>query len=252
VRKSIAALGLAALAGTGIGLWAAPEASAQPNARAYIDDPAHTIYYTAGHGQTNDVTITTGADYTEFIIDDVVPIEYDADEPGCTRVDPDDRTKVKCTLTDYGDYYPVIIVTLGDRDDAIDATGSEAADDLYGGAGNDTMTGGRMWGEDGDDTLTGGSTMSGGYGHDTITGTDGDNDIEGGTGHDIILAGDGADTVHGNSGEDDLRGGPGNDELYGGPDDDLVYGNSGDDLLHGGPDTDQLSGGPGTDEVHQD
>jgi serralysin len=243
-------MSVVALAGTGLGL-SAGTASAQPNARVHVDERQDIIYYTAGSGQRNNVTLTAGETRTEFIIDDVVPIEADPHE-GCSPIDENDPTRVKCTLAEV-EYYTGIDVTLGDRNDRIDGDDSGAINYIYGGAGDDTMSGAMvMWGEDGNDTLSNADSMSGGYGRDTLTGAAGTNSLRGGPGHDILLAGDGNDFVYGDGGDDHIRGGRGDDLLRGGRDEDLIYGNSGDDVLFGGPDADELSGGPGTDQVSQD
>ena len=87
--------------------------------------------------------------------------------------------------------------------------------------------------------------------HDTLIGTDGADDLEGGVGNDWIF---------GNAGDDYLSGVEGNDELYGGAGDDTLrvgeghsrlYGNAGDDRLYGGDaGGDYLSGGAGDDELN--
>jgi Ca2+-binding RTX toxin-like protein len=51
---------------------------------------------------------------------------------------------------------------------------------------------------------------------DTLTGLAGDDRIWGGAGADILLGGDGADTLSGDDGDDTLDGGAGNDQLFGG------------------------------------
>jgi Ca2+-binding RTX toxin-like protein len=241
------------LACTGVALWAMP-ASAQTNARAYVDEAEQIVYYVAGQGQNNDVTITMSEDQTKYTIDDVVPISYDSAE-GCTAPDEADPTRVRCEIPYSSDLYPTVNVSLRDGDDAY-ASGSGAIlpGIVRGGDGRDTLSGADLvWGEAGSDTLTGGDHLLGGSGHDTLTSADGYwSDVYGGRGHDIIHAMDGDDTVHGMRGRDDIRGGRDNDELHGGPDEDLIYGNSGNDLLYGGPQVDELSGGPGDDEVHQD
>ena len=56
--------------------------------------------------------------------------------------------------------------------------------------------------------------------HNTLTGTDGADDLEGGAGDDWLF---------GNAGDDYLSGGGGDDELYGGAGDDELNGGEGDD-----------------------
>ena len=84
-------------------------------------------------------------------------------------------------------------VTGGDTDTTVDASAmtvgavkivtGDGADDITGGAGNDTLRSG-----DGDDTIVGGA------GDDTIRSGDGDDSITGGAGSDRMVGGDGIDT----------------------------------------------------------
>jgi serralysin len=75
----------------------------------------------------------------------------------------------------------------------------------------------------------------------TLTGTSGNNTLNGGALDDIISGLGGADTLNGNGGADALDGGSGNDKLYGGDGDDLLIGGSGGDKLDGGAGTDTAS-----------
>lgn len=67
----------------------------------------------------------------------------------------------------------------------------------------------------------------------TITGTDGPEELIGGTDDDVLSGGGGADELIGVSG---------NDELFAGSGDDLLIGNTGDDLLDGGSGFDSFAG----------
>lgn len=82
----------------------------------------------------------------------------------------------------------------------------------------------------------------GGAGNDTLTG---------GSGNDQIFGQVGNDTLLGKGGFDFLFGGTENDTLTGGDADDLVFGQSGDDRMiwNPGDDTDLNEGGAGTDTV---
>jgi Ca2+-binding RTX toxin-like protein len=97
---------------------------------------------------------------------------------------------------------------------------------VYGGSGNDTMTGNS--------------------GANTFLGNGGNDSIGGGLGNDGIFGGAGADTIHGDGD---------NDACYGGLGDDFVYGDDGNDGVHGGDQAEQadgndvLSGGNGTDRA---
>ena len=88
-----------------------------------------------------------------------------------------------------------IIVDAGDGDDTVTINSNISLETLiYGGAGNDTLTGG-----------SGKNTIYGGAGNDRITG---------GAGKDFLYGGDGNDTLNGGNGVDYLNGGTGVDTLY--------------------------------------
>ena len=70
-----------------------------------------------------------------------------------------------------------------------------------------------------------------------------------GFGHDTLTGGDGNDSLRGGGGYDSLYGGDGDDTLWGGADDDSLYGGDGDDLLSGGTGLDSLYGGEGNDTL---
>ena len=84
--------------------------------------------------------------------------------------------------------------------------------ELYGGAGNDLISGGsgddRIFGEDGWDVLFGN------LGNDRLDGGDGDDFLFGGLGNDVILGGLGDDWLFGGPGLDILDGGPGHNRLF--------------------------------------
>jgi Ca2+-binding RTX toxin-like protein len=71
-----------------------------------------------------------------------------------------------------------------------------------------------------------------------ISGTDGNDDMDGEGGDDLLF---------GNGGNDTLLGGAGNDHLFGGAGNDVLDGGAGDDVLDGGPGNDRLIGGAGND-----
>lgn len=249
MRTSLIGLGVVGLATTAV-LWPGNVFADTGVARAYVD--GDTLYYTAGYGQTNEVTVTQGPD-SEFdlVIDDRVPIRPGAD---CVRHDPDDNTTVTCTFASGPEVRTQVIVDLHDRDDTLSL---QAGDErvAYGGDGDDFLDGPQadeLWGEGGDDIIVDARFAHGSDGNDLIMGSDKADELIGGPGDDTIHGMGGGDTVYGNSGSDELRGGLGDDRLYGGPQPDLLYGNSGDDLLHGGPGADRFSGGPGNDDVRQD
>ena len=115
-------------------------------------------------------------------------------------------------------------------------------------------------------TLRPGIRLSGGGGHDSLRGGDGDDKLYGHAGHDWLEGKGGNDHMHGGSDHDWLDGGRGDDELYGdqgndrldgGDGDDMLYGGGrvgdyGDDRLYGGGGNDMLDGGRGDDMLYAD
>jgi Ca2+-binding RTX toxin-like protein len=115
----------------------------------------------------------------------------------------------------------------------------------FGGAGNDVITldetngilpAARLFGGAGDDTLTGGS------GNDELNGGSGNDVLFGRAGNDVLSGGDGNDTLTGGAGSDHMFGGDGNDRLIWNPGD-------GSDLFEGGDgvDTAEVNGGNGAE-----
>lgn len=86
------------------------------------------------------------------------------------------------------------------------------------------------------------ANLFGGAGNDTLTG---------GSGNDLLFGQDGNDTLLGKGGNDLLFGGAGNDVLIGGTGDDQVFGEAGDDRMvwNPGDGTDLNEGGAGNDTV---
>ncbi|WOX11629.1 calcium-binding protein [Streptomyces sp. N50] len=293
-RTLRAASALSLAVGAGLAVTVALPATAgavttSTSASVTTDSAGRRIQYTAAPGQTNKVTVTvTSGDrvHRTYVIDDVVPITIESGTP-CTRPDSADLTRISCTgeRTDS-----VLAMSLADGDDTVtytNATGQNGTTgqvdlgsgndrstdtttsgfhEVYGGPGDDTITGvGTMWvqGGDGKDTIHVGahSHAMGENGVDTIY-ADGDGAMaDGGRGNDFLYGGpggqllqggtDGNDTIRGGTGNDQLYGQTGNDILYGNSGNDTIYGNSGNDQLYGGPGTDTLSGGPGRNVVHQ-
>ncbi|WP_281968890.1 calcium-binding protein [Roseovarius nanhaiticus] len=109
---------------------------------------------------------------------------------------------------------------------------------LTGTAGQDRLEGGI-----GDDSIDGED------GEDVLIGNDGSDTIKGGRGSDSILGGPGDDLLLGGKALDTLRGGAGDDRLEGHKGFDLVYGDAGNDTLTGGLHADTLYGGDGNDSL---
>ena len=87
----------------------------------------------------------------------------------------------------------------------------------------------------------------GGAGNDTITGNAAANVIYGNGGNDTISGGDGNDQIDGGQGNDLLKGGNNDDVLIGGLGDDYLKGDAGNDLLDGDDGFNTLAGGTGDD-----
>ena len=96
-----------------------------------------------------------------------------------------------------------------------------------------------------------------------ITGTGGNDNLNGGAGDDVMNGGAGNDQMSGGAGNDIMDGGTGNDQLNGGSGNDILNGGSGNDVLNGdsgndtliytlaenGGATDVYTGGSGIDTV---
>ncbi|MGP3969707.1 calcium-binding protein [Streptomyces sp. 6N223] len=187
------------------------------------------VVYVAGSGETNEVTVATGANDTEFVIDDTIPIEAGQN---CTHPDAADLTRVTCTVETTDPNLMNLDVTLGDMDDTLDARSPEEQH-AEGGPGNDVL--------DATSTTTGQAAgLLGGPGSDTIHSHGG---------YDVIY---GEDSYFGDGQADEIHAGGGDDLVYGEGGDDVIHGDDGDDTLYGGSGTDQIDGGPGTDDEVQD
>jgi len=103
-----------------------------------------------------------------------------------------------------------------------EANGALPPADLFGGAGNDTLTGG-----------SGGDQLFGQAGNDTLLGKGGNDLMFGGAGNDVLTGGDGDDMVFGEAGDDRMIWNPGDDT-------DLFEGGS-------GIDTAEVNGGNGSE-----
>jgi Ca2+-binding RTX toxin-like protein len=154
---------------------------------------------------------------------------------GCTA--PGDGT-VHC-----GTVSAAIRVVLGDGDDRMDTTQSNRVTSVEGGAGADTFTGSAA--QDG---------FTGGDGDDRFDGRGGPDSASGGPGNDVISAGDGKDNLFGGPGDDVVRGGGADDFINGGGGIDQLFGDGADDQIDDGDTTgaanaDVIDGGAGTRDI---
>jgi Ca2+-binding RTX toxin-like protein len=153
------------------------------------------------------------------------------------------------------------------------------ANEMYGGAGADTIIGGygpdKIGGQGGNDTIWGGAGMDelvGGAGGDAIHGLapgdestmDGGNFIAGMGGNDTLTGAGSADEIRGGAGDDTINTGACHaapsvvcfgfpyDKADGGLGDDTITGGAGSGILYGGPGNDTIHGGSGVDLVYGD
>ena len=150
-----------------------------------------------------------------------------------------------------------------DEDNVID--GFYGYDSIYGGEGNDTLSGTFVYGEAGDDILHGQQhgmggrdTLDGGDGDDTLYGNDGGDHLYGGEGNDTLIANNiyyddffepDPTSMWGGNGDDVIKGDAADDALFGGNGDDVMDGGFGDDYISGGAGRDVINGGTGDDHV---
>ncbi|GAB5387136.1 MAG: hypothetical protein Alpg2KO_01040 [Alphaproteobacteria bacterium] len=134
----------------------------------------------------------------------------------------------------YGDEVEDLIEEVAQDTDLY--IGSDAADEMFGHAGDDRIFGGE-----------GADVIEGGLGRDNIKGQLGNDRIDGGADKDRLFGHAGDDHLTGGLGNDRLKGGDGDDVLVDGHGKDQLFGNDGDDSLTGGAGRDRLSGGEGAD-----
>ncbi|HEX8102593.1 MAG TPA: calcium-binding protein [Solirubrobacteraceae bacterium] len=162
----------------------------------------------------------------------------------------------------------------GDGDDALTSQVG-TADTLEGGAGNDTMSGGKWGGlvhrrrrdrrgrlhrsprrrrvtvTVGNGAADDGSAADGPAGARDSVKADVE-DVLGSGEDDTLTAAAGGSRLHGSAGDDTLNGGAGADSLFGDGGDDVLNGKGGNDSLTGGAGDDVLDGGAGADDLTGD
>jgi RTX calcium-binding nonapeptide repeat (4 copies) len=94
------------------------------------------------------------------------------------------------------------------------------------------------------------AVITGSFGEDRITGSNGSDIIIGLLGADTLRGGNGDDKIQGNEDLDRLYGENGSDLLQGGAATDQLYGGEGDDILAGGMGDDYLIGENGNDKLY--
>jgi Ca2+-binding RTX toxin-like protein len=99
------------------------------------------------------------------------------------------------------------------------------------------------------DTLLNIEDILGSTFNDNLTGTLGNNKLDGGLGNDSLIGDNGFDRLEGGGGNDLLSGGLNADTLIGGDGNDVLGGGQGVDSMDGGDGNDSLSGGLGSDTM---
>jgi len=176
----------------------------------------HRLLFT---GDDGDNSLTIGRDLSGHL----------SANGGAVHISPDTATVANTDL---------IRVNAGDGNDVItlaETNGALPAAQIFGGDGNDTLTGGSsndiLSGQDGNDSLFGGGgndSLSGGYGNDFIAGGAGNDTLTGGAGNDFLDGDQGSDVGFLGAGNDVFRWDPGDGS-------DIVHGGSGfDEMLFNG------------------
>lgn len=197
------------------------------------------------------------------------------DEGGQDRIEFTDVASSEVVVRREGDHLRITVPSTGDSvlierqfDDtgtAVQSTSLETIDfsdgvswtfnDLMDQAVSGTAGDDLIQGFSQDETINGGDGADEIYGHegaDTILGGVGNDELDGGEGEDSLAGGTGDDLLRGGSAADTLQGGEGADTLYAGDGDDVLLGDAGNDELHGGAGNDALSGGDDADQLFGD
>jgi Ca2+-binding RTX toxin-like protein len=161
-------------------------------------------------------------------------------------------------LTEFGDNLDNNIVTSRDAAGAILVNGGAVK--VLGGTSTVANTGLiQIFGQGGNDIITlneangalPAANLFGGAGNDVLTGGSGNDQLFGQSGNDTLLGKGGNDLLFGGAGNDTLTGGDGNDQMFGEAGDDRMIWNPGDDsdLMEGGDGTDtaEVNGGNGAE-----
>jgi len=141
--------------------------------------------------------------------------------------------------------------------DPVTVTLDGVANDGLSGEDDNVSTGVEgVWGGSGNDSLTGNANKNfliGFGGDDSVSGLGAADGLNGGDGNDHLLGGGGADTFYAGAGDDTLSGGGGDDELSGDLGNNHLSGGAGDDTLYSdftaSVDTDTCGGGADSAEV---
>ncbi|HYF25505.1 MAG TPA: hypothetical protein VD931_07175 [Baekduia sp.] len=159
---------------------------------------ADVSYTSSDATSLNTLTVRAGRDEVEFRD----PTVDGGIDPGSCRPGETDANGFVVQVFCPRGALRLARIDLGEREDALDATGSPVALQALGGPGADRLTAGPQ--------------------ADVLVGGDGDDRLDGGPGDDRVLGGDGADVLGGGDGADDVQAGLGSDEVDAGGGDDQV------------------------------
>lgn len=189
---------------------------------------------------TKGATVDTGAGkitFTSLDLEDSVQLTHTA---ASNATSGDVKKDLVIEITNGTEKRHIVVELTHSGDNEV-KTGTDAAESLSGGVGDDNYKG-----------AGGNDTLDGGQGADTLDGGTGDDKLLGGDDNDKITGGDGNDTGNGGDGNDTIDGGKGNDAFYAGTDDngdDSLVGGEGDDTLGGGEGRDTIDGGVGSNLI---
>ena len=158
-----------------------------------------SVTYTAAPGEANDVTVgVSPSDPATIVVRDSSAQISAGAGAGCMLASPHEAD---CKLANGASSVDASI-DLGDGDDqAVENAPVWAR--IFGGPGNDRLSGCEAHGGPGDDVLSGCDGFGPDVGHW----------LDGGPGNDILTGGDGRDLMNGGGGRDTMRGGEGDDTL---------------------------------------
>ena len=216
-----------------------------------------------------------GSNHTSYYTDDFATLTGDRGTLAATA--GTDTVNAAAVTTDLAiDLHPGATSTIAGK--SVVAATDALIENVYGGDGNDTITG-----NDADNHLVGG------HGDDTLTGGAGNDILDGGTGADTMIGGTGNDTYHVDQAGDVVTENPGegtdlvhttlssyalganlenltfdgtgdfhgtgnelDNVITGGAGNDTLIGGAGNDTLDGGPGADLMIGGTGDDTYYVD
>ncbi len=166
-----------------------------------------TLDVTAAHGVPNTITVGLSADQTQVVATDA----YTVGRGSAAVPQSLSRSFAAGTLT-------LVHIVGSNKADTITIDQTYGSfpipTQIYGGGGNDTVTGGdepdAVWGQAGNDVINGGG------GNDSLYGMTGSDTLIGGAGDDYLSGGQGRDSLEGDAGNDTLYAPFGPDTLLGG------------------------------------